>query len=212
MVDRLITFPDIEKRKEAFLRLQHQEIIGPGAPGPVKQIIDTLVVKSDPRNEGMHSPLHFLEHSSGQYLRRLQEYFRIQFGSEMSRYFEVYNTTSLDYARKFDKMRKSWPNNTVLWNELMHVPNELQAPIVPTCEDIDSINLSGDKTLLSGDKTLQEKLLRLFSIFLLAFLFFTSSNVVLAEIPQQSKYVEQVVFDTPAPAKSYVKCYVRCTP
>ena len=160
IVNKLVIFPDIEKRLEAFVRAGHGIIVFPGGAGTAEEILYLLGILLHPDNAGIPFPLIFTgPKSAEEYFQRIDEFIGKTLGVEAQRLYKIVIDNPEEAAqeikvgvqlvRDFRKARHDAYN----FNWLIKIANEFQMPFVPTHQNMSTLKLHKDQPshLLAAD-------------------------------------------------------------
>ncbi len=160
IVNKLVIFPDIEKRLEAFVRAGHGIIVFPGGAGTAEEILYLLGILLHPDNAGLPFPLIFSGPKSAEaYFQRIDEFIGKTLGVEAQRLYKIIIDNpeeaaqeikiGLQLVRDFRKARHDAYN----FNWLIKIANEFQMPFVPTHQNMSTLKLHKDQPshLLAAD-------------------------------------------------------------
>ncbi len=148
MDNKLVIFPDIEKRLEAFVRAGHGIIVFPGGAGTAEEILYLLGILLHPDNAGIPFPLIFTgPKSSEEYFQRIDEFIGKTLGVEAQRLYKIIIDNPEEAAqeikigvqlvRDFRKARHDAYN----FNWLIKIANEFQRPFFPTHQNMSMLKL-----------------------------------------------------------------------
>lgn len=141
LVNRLLVFPNIEMRMEAFIRASHRGRAHPGGVGTIEEILFMLAVLSDSANEGIHFPFDLVEPPDSTYFGALVDFLRACFGREMDRHFTVHRESPADYARFFYESSPKLPLR-YLWNNDFVFDQRLQKPYPVSFASLEALDLT----------------------------------------------------------------------
>ncbi|MBF0288957.1 MAG: DUF3412 domain-containing protein [SAR324 cluster bacterium] len=159
LIDRLIIFPDIEKRMEAFIRAAHRGRVHPGGIGTLEEIMMFFSIKVHEKNRDSVYPLDFVERPGGKYFSYLDNYLKTCFKDELTESYQLFNhILPRDYAIYVRETNKLIDRSR-LWNDDLYVPASLQKPLKPDFKFVESIELRRDL----GSAKLLENLRAFFS-------------------------------------------------
>ena len=160
IVNKLVIFPDIEKRLEAFVRAGHGIVVFPGGAGTAEEILYLLGILLHPDNAGLPFPLIFTgPKSAEEYFRRIDEFIGQTLGIEAQRLYKIIIDSpdqvarevkvGLQLVRDFRKARHDAYN----FNWLLKIAHEFQMPFVPTHHNMSTLKLHKDQPnhLLAAD-------------------------------------------------------------
>ncbi len=142
-VDRLVIFPDIEKRMEAFIRFSHRGRVHPGGAGTFEEIMTFLGVKMHPKNEGMRYPFDLVERPGGEYMRRVQGYLELCFKGELEGLYKIFHCEPKEYAEHLFQLGTKVEKK---WNDELYYPEEIQKPFEVSFDSVESLDLSRDQS------------------------------------------------------------------
>ena len=151
IVNKLVIFPDIEKRLEAFVRAGHGIVVFPGGAGTAEEILYLLGILLHPDNAGLPFPLIFTgPKSAEEYFRRIDEFIGQTLGIEAQRLYKIIIDSpdqvarevkvGLQLVRDFRKARHDAYN----FNWLLKIAHEFQMPFVPTHHNMSTLKLHKD--------------------------------------------------------------------
>ncbi len=144
LVDRLIIFPDIEKRIEAFIRAAHRGRVHPGGIGTLEEIMMFFSMKLHEHNREIVYPLDFVERPGGKYFSYLDDYLKTCFQDVLNEHYQTFNhILPRDYAIYVRETNKLIDRNK-LWNDDLYFPPSLQKPLKPDFEFVESLELRQD--------------------------------------------------------------------
>lgn len=143
-VNRLIVFPDIALRIIAFILASHRGRVHPGGVGTIEEIMSFLAVKSHDKNQDLHYPFDLVEPKNSTYMQQIQEYFKICFGDKLNHLFEVHSGVDpKSFAEHILETKGS--EEKELWQEHIHIPDELLQPFKVTFKNMEDLDLSRDQ-------------------------------------------------------------------
>lgn len=144
LVDRLIIFPDIEKRMEAFIRSSHRGRVHPGGIGTLEEIMFFFSMKLHPNNEDAVYPFDLVERPGGRYFDYLEDYLTLCFGDTLKPHYQLFNRIPpRDYALYVRDSNEAI-DRSKLWNDDLYIPETLQVPLKPDFSLIESLELYED--------------------------------------------------------------------
>lgn len=144
LVTRLLTFPTIEERMEAFIRASHRGKVHPGGPGTSEEIFTMLALLSMPENKDIHYPFDFVEKEGGIYFKELEEYLKICFGNALDGLYSIHLGSPSSYAKHVAEETRAL-STRYLWNDDLVFGKELQEAFEVTFDSMESLNLSRDQ-------------------------------------------------------------------
>lgn len=144
LVTRLVTFPTIEERMEAFIRASHRGKVHPGGPGTAEEIFTMLSLLSMPENRDISYDFDLVEREGGIYFKELDEYLKKCFGNALDGFYNIHIGAPSGYARHVAEDTKSL-NTKYLWNDDLTFGEEIQDPFEVTFESMESLDLSRDQ-------------------------------------------------------------------
>ncbi|MBF0352179.1 MAG: DUF3412 domain-containing protein [SAR324 cluster bacterium] len=159
LVDRLVVFPDIEKRMEAFIRAAHRGRVHPGGIGTLEEIMMFLSMKLHPRNHGLIYPFDWVERPGGQYFDMIDQYLKTCFKDSFLEHYQIFNNISPRTYALHIKESNLKLDRRFLWNDHLYFPRELQTPFQVTFESVEALELYDDV----GPYKLCENLRKFFS-------------------------------------------------
>ncbi|MCF7846438.1 MAG: nucleotide 5'-monophosphate nucleosidase PpnN [Candidatus Peribacteraceae bacterium] len=107
IVNKLIVFPDIEKRLEAFVRANHAAVFFPGGTGTMEELMYLLAIMMRPENKDCDLPIVLTARgeSGAEYWRQIHAFVGKVFGPEaQSKYQIVIDVDSAEEEREEDGM------------------------------------------------------------------------------------------------------------
>lgn len=144
LVNRLVVFPTIEQRMEAFIRASHRGRAHPGGPGTIEEIMTMLAVLSHPENQQIPFSFELVEENGGVYFKELDEYLKICFKDALDGLYEVYCCEPQVYARHVAETTRKLPMR-YLWNDDFRFEERLQVPFKVSFESLEALDLSRDQ-------------------------------------------------------------------
>lgn len=148
LVNRLLVFPTIEQRMEAFIRASHRGRAHPGGPGTIEEIMTMLAVLSTPGNEKIPFSFELVEESGGRYFKQLDEYLTLCFKDALDGLYEVFCCDPQTYARHVAETTRKL-SMRYLWNDNFFFEERLQHPFEVTFESMEALDLSRDQEAFS---------------------------------------------------------------
>jgi predicted Rossmann-fold nucleotide-binding protein len=144
LVTRLLTFPTIEERMEAFIRASHRGRVHPGGAGTIEEIMTMLALLSMPENKGIKYDFDMVEKGGGVYFKELIEYLELCFGNALDGLYNVHVGTARAYANflAHDCMELT---TRYLWNDDLTFDSRIQEPFEVTFESMEGLDLSRDQ-------------------------------------------------------------------
>jgi predicted Rossmann-fold nucleotide-binding protein len=150
IVNELVIMPDIEKRLEAFVRLAHAIIVFPGGVGTIEEILYLLSVLMHPdNNEAL--PLVFAGPASCRdYFQALDEFMVDCFGEEVRHHYTVILGNpetvgqTIRAATEEIHARRLATGQAFYFNWELQISERLQAPFLPTHENMAALQLRAD--------------------------------------------------------------------
>ena len=130
-VDLLLTYPDIEQRMEAFIRLADIIMVFPGGVGTAEEIMQLLGIMMF--NNGKHPnhtvAMHLLEQQGGTWMSQIRTLLQACFtAEELKKYINVFpDTTPTQYKRHLAE--ETGRNRNSGWNSILEIPERMQRPI-----------------------------------------------------------------------------------
>ncbi len=154
----VITFPDMEKRLEAFVRMAMGTVIGPGGVGTIEEILYLMAILLDPRNKE-HATAIVLSGPEHQFFDLLGSFIRESLGEEVWNVFRskvtiVVNdpqksvdelTHAIDSPKGVREFRSAM-GMSELWDELITIHPDLQIPFVPSHESVAVLRLNRNQS------------------------------------------------------------------
>lgn len=151
IVTELVILPDIEKRLEAFVRLAHCIIVFPGGAGTAEELLYILSILMHERNQGHpYGLILAAPESRKDYFTAIDEFVKNTLGEEATQFYEIVIGDSEEIARKskshVTNVRKHRMKSGAAYgfNWELYIPSELQAPFIPTHENMRSLELNKD--------------------------------------------------------------------
>lgn len=153
-VNPLVTFPDMEKRLEAFVRMAMGTVIGPGGVGTIEEALYLMAIICDPRNQE-HVFAIVLSGPERQFFEMLEHFIQQTLGDEVWAYFR--SRCSIEVGDPEKSMRKLTQaidgpggvrefrramNMSEFWDELVTIDEELQRPFLPSHEAVSTLQLN----------------------------------------------------------------------
>ncbi|WP_320170563.1 PpnN family nucleotide 5'-monophosphate nucleosidase [Maridesulfovibrio sp.] len=148
LVTRLLTFPTIEERMEAFIRASHRGKVHPGGPGTIEEIMTMLALLSTPENKDIPYSFDLVEKGGGVYFKELVEYLNICFGDALDGLYNVHVGTARTYAN-FLAHDIQKLNTRYLWNDDLTFDPRMQEAFEVTFESMEELDLSRDQEVFS---------------------------------------------------------------
>ena len=160
LVTELVILPDMEKRLEAFVRINHGLIIFPGGVGTLEELLYLLGILSHPENKDVPVPLVLTgPQSSAGYFRQIDEFIGATLGDEARSKYQIciddpeavgrIMRAGADQVLAFRKERK----DAYYFNWQLNIDVDFQLPFIPTHESMASLVLERDaeKHLLAAN-------------------------------------------------------------
>ncbi|MEF2144747.1 MAG: pyrimidine/purine nucleotide monophosphate nucleosidase domain-containing protein [Desulfovibrionaceae bacterium] len=141
LVNRLVVFPTIEQRMEAFIRASHRGRAHPGGPGTIEEIMTMLAVLSTPENSEIPFAFELVEQSGGTYFKELDEYLHTCFHDALDDLYEVHCCQPQTYARHVAETTRKLPMR-YLWNDDFYFEERLQTPFEVSFDSMEGLDLS----------------------------------------------------------------------
>ncbi len=141
LVTRLLTFPTIEERMEAFIRASHRGKVHPGGAGTIEEILTMLALLSMPENKDIPYNFDLVEKGGGIYFKELVEYLNICFGDALDGLFNVHVGTARSYANFLAHDTRDLTTR-YLWNDDLTFDPRIQKPFEVTFESMEELDLS----------------------------------------------------------------------
>lgn len=130
-VDLLLTYPDIEQRMEAFIRLADIIMVFPGGVGTAEEIMQLLgiMIFNQDQHPNHTVAMHLLEQQGGTWVSKIKILLEACFTKEeLKRYIDIFpNTTPTQYKKHLADAANS--NRNVGWNSILEIPERMQKPI-----------------------------------------------------------------------------------
>jgi len=150
IVNELVIMPDIEKRLEAFVRLAHAVIVFPGGVGTVEEVLYLLSILMQPQNS-QALPLVFAgPYSCRAYYEELERFLVDCLGEKVKQYYRISIGSAEDIGRtiraSIDDVhaRRRQAQQAYYFNWELQIPPDLQAPFIPTHENMAALQLRSD--------------------------------------------------------------------
>lgn len=143
-INKLVVFPNMEMRMEAFIRASHRGRVHPGGSGTMEEIMTFLGMKLHPDNEGMRYPFDLVERPDGEYMKMLHRFFRECFGYALDGLLNIRVESAKDYGHYVHETNRGLPTDR-LWNSDLVMPAEIGQPFEVNFDSIESIDLSLDQ-------------------------------------------------------------------
>jgi predicted Rossmann-fold nucleotide-binding protein len=150
IVNELVIMPDIEKRLEAFVRLAHAIIVFPGGVGTIEEILYLLSVLMHPQNNEA-LPLVFAGPTScREYFQALERFLADCFGEEVKRHYTIILGSpetvgqAVRAATEEIHARRRASGQAYYFNWELQISEALQAPFIPTHENMAALQLRAD--------------------------------------------------------------------
>ncbi len=148
IVSELIIMPDIEKRLEAFVRLGHGIIVFPGGAGTAEEILYMLGILLREENCDVPFPFIFTGPSGSEaYFEQIDQFVAETLGERARNLYQVIIDDPEQVAKQMadgmvevTEYRKS-VGEAYHYNWGLRIPNELQAPFIPTHQNMASLDL-----------------------------------------------------------------------
>ncbi len=141
LVNRLIVYPVIEARMEAFIRASHRGKVHPGGPGTIEEIMTMLALLSMPENKDVPFAFEMVEKADGVYFKELVAYLKTCFGNELDDYYKLFLGHPRDYARYVAESTRKL-SMRYLWNDAFTFAKRLQEPFEVNFESMEQLDLS----------------------------------------------------------------------
>jgi len=141
LVTRLLTFPTIEERMEAFIRASHRGKVHPGGAGTIEEILTMLALLSMPENKEIPYDFDLVEKGGGVYFKELDEYLKLCFGDTLDGLYNVHVGTARSYAN-FVAYETEKLSTKFLWNDDLVFEPRIQEPFEVTFESMEDLDLS----------------------------------------------------------------------
>ncbi|MBU1611446.1 MAG: DUF3412 domain-containing protein [Proteobacteria bacterium] len=148
LVNRLVVFPAIEQRMEAFIRASHRGRAHPGGPGTVEEIMTMLSLLSMPENRDIPYEFDLVEREDSPYFRELDDYFHTCFGSELDNLYTVHRSTPHQYAKYMADTTRKLPMRFI-WNDDLVFDTRIQEPFEVSFETMEGLDLSRNQAPFS---------------------------------------------------------------
>ncbi len=144
LVNRLIVYPVIEARMEAFIRASHRGKVHPGGPGTLEEIMTMLALLSMPENKDVPFAFDLVEQEGGTYFKDFIDYLKICFGDKLDGYYKLFLGHPREYARYVAESTRKLPMR-YLWNDAFTFEPRLQEPFEVSFESMEQLDLSRDQ-------------------------------------------------------------------
>ncbi len=144
LVTRLLTFPTIEERMEAFIRASHRGKVHPGGAGTAEEIFTMLALLSMPENKGIPYAFDLVEKEGGMYFKEMVEYLNTCFGNALDGLYNVHLGSPRSYARFVAEETKEL-STRYLWNDDLTFGEEIQEPFEVSFDAMEALDLSRDQ-------------------------------------------------------------------
>ncbi|MEO8409270.1 MAG: nucleotide 5'-monophosphate nucleosidase PpnN [Propionivibrio sp.] len=152
IVNKLVIFPDIEKRLEAFVRVGHGIVVFPGGVGTAEEILYLLGILLHPANADLPFPLVFTGPQSAEaYFRRIDRFIGATLGARAQQLYKIVIDDPESVARELKRgtqvvrdFHKSH-HGAYNFNWLLHIEDEFQQPFSPTHENMRRLDLHNDQ-------------------------------------------------------------------
>ncbi len=141
LVNRVVIYPNIEQRMEAFIRASHRGRAHPGGAGTLEEVLTMLAVLAHPDNKGMVYPFDLVEHEGGQYFLSIIGFLRTCFGTDLDPFYTLHLGSPSTYAKHVVETTSELPMR-YLWNDDIVVDKTLQESPPVTFESMEALDLS----------------------------------------------------------------------
>ncbi len=148
IVNELVILPDIEKRLEAFIRLEHAIVVFPGGAGTAEEVLYLLSLLMDEKNRDMPSCVVLTAPKErGDYFATLDKFIRNTLGDEATKYYQIIEGDPEQVAKQVrkgvDRVRKHRlkTHDAYGFNWDLHIDAKLQQPFHPTHENMANLKL-----------------------------------------------------------------------
>lgn len=144
VVNRLIVFPNIEQRMEAFIRASHRGRAHPGGPGTIEEIMTMLALLSMPENNDIPYEFDLVEGDDSLYFRELDQYLSTCFRGELDNLYTVHRGRPQQYARYVTETTRRL-HMRYLWNDDLVFDPRIQEPFEVSFESMEALDLTRDQ-------------------------------------------------------------------
>jgi predicted Rossmann-fold nucleotide-binding protein len=144
LVNRLVVFPNIEQRMEAFIRASHRGRAHPGGPGTIEEIMTMLALLSMPENQAIPYEFDLVEDEESVYFRELDEYLKICFKGALDDLYSLHRGSPRQYASYVAETTRRLPMR-YLWNDDLTFDPRIQEPFEVSFESMEALDLSRDQ-------------------------------------------------------------------
>ena len=141
LVNRLVVYPNIEQRMEAFIRASHRGRAHPGGPGTIEEIMTMLAVRSMPENRDIPYEFDLVEREGSPYFQELNQYLIACFGNALDGLYTVHQGLPKSYASYVAESTRKLPQR-YLWNDDLLFDSRIQEPYEVTFESMEALDLS----------------------------------------------------------------------
>ncbi len=148
LVNRLVVFPAIEQRMEAFIRASHRGRAHPGGPGTIEEIMTMLALLSMPQNRDIPYEFDLVERPESPYFRELTDYFKICFGNELDDLYTLHRGSPQQYAKHVTQTTRKLSMH-YLWNDDLTFDTLIQEPFEVSFESMEALDLSRNQEAFS---------------------------------------------------------------
>lgn len=151
IVNQLVIMPDIEKRLEAFVRVEHGIIVFPGGVGTLEEILFLIGTLMDARNREIEMPVIFTGgDSSKAYFKEIDAFLVHTLGEEVRKFYQIIDNdpTAVAIAMR-EGMQRVMQNrrkgrDAYYYNWLLHIPEEMKRHFIVNHQNMASLSLSRD--------------------------------------------------------------------
>lgn len=144
LVNRLVVFPNIEYRMEAFIRASHRGRVHPGGVGTLEEILTMLAMRCMAENREIPFEFELVEREGGQFFNGVKEFLDLCFGNELDDLYKVWQGSPSSYARYVCESTKTLPMR-YLWNDDFVFDQRLQHPFQVDFDALEELELSRDQ-------------------------------------------------------------------
>jgi hypothetical protein len=142
LVNRLVVFPHIEQRMEAFIRGAHRGRAHPGGAGTMEEVMFYVAMRLDPANRDIPYAFDLVEEKGGRYFLELDEFFKTCFGGDLLKdVYDLHLCTPREYADHVRTTSKKLPLR-YLWNDDFVFDKRLQEPFEVSFEAMENLDLT----------------------------------------------------------------------
>lgn len=141
LVNRLVVYPNIEQRMEAFIRASHRGRAHPGGPGTIEEIMTMLSLLCLPANQDIPYEFDLVEKEDSPYFQELDAYLKTCFGDALDNLYSVHRGSPRSYARYVAETTRQLPMR-YLWNDNLTFDTRIQEPFEVSFESMEGLDLS----------------------------------------------------------------------